>query len=524
MMVTAYDDVPYPGLALPQTHPDHLAVQARLFGMSPAPAEHSRVLELGCGDGGNLVPMAVGLPHSRFVGIDFAAGALSEGARLIAALGLENIRLQQADILGLEPGELGEFDYVICHGVFSWVPAEVQEKILLLAEAVLAAQGIAYISYNTYPGGHLRNMMREMMLFHTREIADPSGRVRRAREMVRLIADSLDRPQSYLNCLREEIRQDAERLDAVLYHDDLAPINQRFYFHDFMARAAAHGLQYLAEADFSAMQDQRLGADLAARVREITRGDLLAKEQYLDFLTCRSFRQTLLCRQDIRLDRSLRPERVGAFAFASPARPTSPVDVRSPAVATFAGTKQASFSTAYPLAKAALFELGELWPQTLRFEQLLARVLVQIESDGTDHARMAAHARELGEVLLLAYGANLVEFRMSVPKFAAVPGARPRISRLARQQLLVSDRLTTLRHESIQTSDPLARELFLLLDGSRDRAAIRRDLVAAIQAGKAALRDEHGESVTDVAAIERYVAQNLPQTLDAAAKLAVLED
>ena len=164
-MPTLYDEVLYPNAPFGQTHPDRLATLAILFGMDPAPINRCRVLELGCGDGENLIPMAFENPAAQFLGLDAAAMAIRAGKQEIATLGLANIRLEHMDIMDAGP-ELGTFDYVIAHGLYSWVPEPVRDKLLALAKAVLAPHGVAFVSYNALPGGRLRQMFRDMMLFH----------------------------------------------------------------------------------------------------------------------------------------------------------------------------------------------------------------------------------------------------------------------------------------------------------------------------------------------------------------------
>ena len=161
----SYDAVPYPDKPRPATHPDHLAALARLAGLNPAPARRCRVLELGCAAGANLWPMAQYLPESEFVGVDFSPVQVESGRRFVADLGLQNLTLTAASILDVDQS-WGTFDYVLCHGVFSWVPREVQEAILTICTRQLAPQGIAYVSYNTFPGWHVRLMLREMVAYH----------------------------------------------------------------------------------------------------------------------------------------------------------------------------------------------------------------------------------------------------------------------------------------------------------------------------------------------------------------------
>src|SRR5262249_14559193 len=121
---TSYDVLPYGDRTFPRTHPDRLATIATLFGMAPAPPEACRVLELGCAGGANLIAMAESLPGSHFIGIDLSARQVDAGRERVRAKGLSNVALHRRDIL--EVGEdFGRFDYIVCHGVYSWVPATV---------------------------------------------------------------------------------------------------------------------------------------------------------------------------------------------------------------------------------------------------------------------------------------------------------------------------------------------------------------------------------------------------------------
>src|SRR5262245_45669411 len=170
-----YDEVLYPSYLHNQTHPDRLAVIGNLFGMRPAPIDNCRVLELGCGDGSNLIPMAMSLGESEFIGIDRAARPIQKGAEVLNALGLKNISLKQLDLLDV-PADFGDFDYIIAHGLYAWVPDAVKEKIMLICSSHLRPQGIAFISYNAYPGSHISDMLRNMLLFHLREVHEPKQR------------------------------------------------------------------------------------------------------------------------------------------------------------------------------------------------------------------------------------------------------------------------------------------------------------------------------------------------------------
>ena len=193
--LTSYEEVPYGSKPLYPTHPDCLATVATLMGMQPAAVENCRVLEMGCATGGNLIPMAATLPHSQFVGIDLSPRQIAEGQKLVDALGLTNIRLAPVSILDVDDA-FGQFDYIICHGVYSWVPSAVQDKILEICSRNLAPQGVAYVSYNTYPGWHARGMVREMMGFHAKRFDDPSVRVGQARAFLEFVAKGVTEPDT----------------------------------------------------------------------------------------------------------------------------------------------------------------------------------------------------------------------------------------------------------------------------------------------------------------------------------------
>ncbi|MBA3531908.1 MAG: class I SAM-dependent methyltransferase, partial [Ardenticatenales bacterium] len=169
----SYDETPF--LKQTYVHVDGMATIAALQGLRPAPVAACRVLELGCGSGSNLIAMAYGLPESRFLGIDLSAQQSADGQATVAELGLPNVEIRQGDILAVDDS-FGPFDYIIAHGVYSWVPPVVREKVLSICRERLAPQGIAYVSYNVFPGWHPLLIIREMLRYHTRDLCHPLER------------------------------------------------------------------------------------------------------------------------------------------------------------------------------------------------------------------------------------------------------------------------------------------------------------------------------------------------------------
>src|ERR1035438_1024646 len=291
-MPTIYDEVLYPNSPFAQTHPDRLATHAILFGMDPAPLSGCRVLEVGCGNGENLIPMAFQYPAGQFLGIDAAAMAIHAGHQEIATLGLANLRLEHRDIMEAGP-ELGTFDYVIAHGFYSWVPAPVRDKMFAIVQASLAPQGVAFVSYNALPGGRLRQMFREMMLFHAGGATELGPRIHGAREIVQwFMACQAGLGESGL--IPSQAESIMERQPEVLYHDELGEIYHPVYFQDFVAHAGRFGLQFLCEANYHDMQPGKLPAGAGAEVDRVAGGNRIRRDQYFDFLKCRMFPPTPL--------------------------------------------------------------------------------------------------------------------------------------------------------------------------------------------------------------------------------------
>src|SRR6266567_8093421 len=147
----SYDRVHYPAKPYHVTRPDHLELFGWLFGMRPRPADEARVLEIGCGTGENVLLAAECFPRARFVGVDLSPSQIDAGRRTQAALGLDNVELRSFDLTRID-AEFGEFDYIVAHGVYSWVPAPVREALLEVMRQRLAPQGIAFVSANVKPG------------------------------------------------------------------------------------------------------------------------------------------------------------------------------------------------------------------------------------------------------------------------------------------------------------------------------------------------------------------------------------
>lgn len=481
-MSNPYDEVPYDGAAQVLSHPNRLASMAELFGLTPAPPERCRVLDIGCAAGENLIPMAESLPGSEFVGFDYSAREIEIGQSVIAATGLSNVRLEHRDIL--DPGTaLGQFDYIVAHGIYSWVPAPVRQALLRLCKSSLTMNGVAYISYNTMPGSHFKNYVRDMMRFHTRNVEAPGARVRDSLDIVRMLAGAVPVGRGPQGALLAFYTSSLEgRSNQGIYHDELSDTNDAFYFTDFAASAREAGLQYLAEPELSSMLVSNLPPHLRAVIAERA-SSIEEAEQYLDFFRSRYFRRTFLCHEGLSIERRLEPrvETFGKFRIASNASVVpDEANPAGPGVATFRTEAGESFATDHPVSKAAFDLLIRAHPSAIPFGDLLADSLARC---GLGSEAAAEHGPILAASLLAALSKSdqLLTLTLAPDAFTRTPDERPQAGRYARYCALQGDLVvTSLRHEMIQL-DGLPALLLPLLDGARDRSALERDLRAEVK-------------------------------------------
>lgn len=502
----SYDEVPYESYSYAQTHPSRLATIATLFGMTPPPVERCRVLELGCASGGNLIPMAEMLPGSQFVGIDLSARQIADGQKLVDQLGLPNITLRHASILDVNES-YGLFDYIICHGVFSWVPDNVREKILAICAQHLTPQGVAYVSYNTYPGWHMRGMIRDMMRYHALRFDGAERQVKQARALLDFLARSA--PQdggAFAALLQSELEALRTRADHYLYHEHLEAVNDPLYFHQFAELAARHRLRYLGEARLTTMVPSNFGPEVQKALGVVAQ-DQIQAEQYLDFVRNRMFRETLLVRQEANMDWGIRPEAVHGLHVTTSRRfpDISLSDVCSAAVVHYETKSGVTLATSNPVLKAAVRVLTERWPATVPFtelDQIVAQML-QKPDDGK-------HALALA-VLNTYVTSDVLELH-AVPITAVTPTERPVAFGTARVQLMAGHQIVAnCRHNQVQPGD-LERRLVPLLDGTRDRVALVEELTRLAVAGELTVRQD-GERVTDAAVIREAMREALESSL-----------
>ena len=519
----SYDETPYESYPFPQSHPNRLATMAKLFGMNAQDIQNCRVLELGAASGGNLIPMAFTLPGSQFVGIELSEKQVAEGKKTIEGVGLKNVEIKHMNIMDVNKETVGTFDYIIAHGVYSWVPNEVQEKILQICQDCLNPNGIAYISYNTYPGWHYRGMIRDMMLYHTNQFQDPAMKAAQARAVLDFLNQSVPvENNAYGIMLRNELELLRRQKDYYLLHDYLEEANTPVYFHQFIEAANTKGLQYLGEADFSTMLTSNFGKDVADTLKRIS-NDIVKTEQYMDFVRNRTFRQTLLCRNDVQLNRNLTPQSINGLYISSAAKPENSTFDPNMMQEKFSLPDGKSITSGHPLIRAAFHHLAEISPQAIKFEDLLAHARSKVsQSRIQDSNSFELEAQVLAGDLLNCYTVELVHFHAYEFPFTQELGDKPKVSELARYQAENYQFITNQLHGTTPI-DIFAARLLKLCDGTRNRNDILTQLVELAKKGDLVVQKE-GKLVTDNTQLRELLNVAMDERLTLLPKAAILVD
>ena len=297
---TIYSELGYKSMPFPYTTPATLEAYAALVGVSAPNPKTARVLELGATYGGNIISQALFNPDATFVGIELSQEQVEKGNEVIANAGLTNVSLIQSDIASIG-SEIGTFDYIIAHGVYSWVDDGVKDALLRLIDEHLAEDGIAYISYNTYPGWHTMDEVRQLMMFSNRDKTqfNHKEKVLHGKTIGSIVGSQIlkydnlkERNSKFLGALRSVMQKD----EYYVGHDHLEPNNDPVYFYQFNDHLGAHNLAYLCDADLTLSMVRSFDADIADTLDKLALNDHVAQEQYLDFMLDTTFRKSIICK------------------------------------------------------------------------------------------------------------------------------------------------------------------------------------------------------------------------------------
>lgn len=488
-----YDSMPYGNLTHTFSAPESLAALASLFGVPSPPPETARVLELGCASGFNLFPFAMRNPEARCVGVDLSGVQIAAGIEAAKKVGVTNLTLIEADLLQIDPKSLGQFDYIIAHGLYSWVPPPVQQAMFDVIAQCLAPEGVAYVSYNVYPGWKSKEALRDAMLLHAGDETDVGKQVASARSMVEFLLRSIGgNPAHPLAPLKDHLERAQNAAFEYLAHEYLEPFNLPCYFHEFVERAGQNGLSFLSEAQVSMMYPPNYGDDVAGWLRGLAENDPVKFGQYADFAVNRTFRQSLLVHSGRAGSISRKPvrESLPGMHFAARLRCVEDAIRMDGSVQQFETPANQRMGVALSALKQVMSRLTQVFPATQTRGELL-----QAASQGQVGAKDAVAPEvldkaidELLQELVMRGMCRVWHARVTAGTADAdIPLSDPNVRKLASLLPEGPGFIANAWHDTVDLT-PLERELIPKLDGSMDRAALVAFVGKLIAEGKIGLR------------------------------------
>jgi methyltransferase-like protein/ubiquinone/menaquinone biosynthesis C-methylase UbiE len=461
MPSASYDSVVYDASAHTHTHPTRLATMAYLMGLEPPSLYNARVLELGCATGNNLLPMAEGYPDATFVGIDYSVKQIETGRARIAASGLKNLELEHRSISDITDAD-GKFDYIIAHGVYSWIPKGMQDALLRVCSRNLADNGVAYISYNTLPGWSLTGLVRDVMLFHTRNLPE-AEKTPHARAILEFLSKYSPADTPYGQLLRDTSSRLSKIQDYYLAHEYLEADNEAIHFHTFVDRIRKHDLEYLSDVEIGSTLPNLLPPDVLGILGKLSK-DFVEYEQYLDFLRARTFRQSLVVHADAPIVRQVSLDRLASLSIFPTFISSVPMhelqgDDKTVRFSTINGQTVESND---PVFKGLIRFAAEAMPVTVTVEQVIAGV----PRIGTPLSEAQWREGILARIFE-AFSGGIVRLVRDPPLGDhGTIDERPKASLAARAEASFGQIVTVKGHQG-STMDHFHLAVLALLDGTR---------------------------------------------------------
>ena len=462
-----YDTVRYPSSVFSQFRPDRIGAMAILHGVTPDRIDDCRVLELGCGDGSSLLSIASAIPRSQCIGVDLSSESIADAEAHAESIGLSNIKFHCMDVMELEPGELGEFDFIIAHGLFSWVPEPVRAKLLEIYKSSLARNGIGFISYNAYPGWRIRSIVRDAGRFVLKGSVSSLDEAQAALDFYRDIASSSQPDSIYAKVLESELKTIEDRPIEILFHDDLAEQNQPFYFSEFASLASNAGLAFVAEADSIMQFTGKLGREARERLDSMS-GEPTRREQCFDFLRGTRFRQSLICHSVALPKYFPDPAPLDRLYFSTQSRPaddSANLNDDSPVEFTFSHDSS-RFSTNFGFIKMFLGFLASKAPARVMLSEFLP--MAQEVFSGLEQNEYQRRFELFRWHLLELFKAGIIELTCYAPRIATSLSECPQTFAFAKWQVAQeSPAITTDYGRIVPIASNLAKQLILEFDGTR---------------------------------------------------------
>jgi len=506
-----YNDIFFESRPSPERHVLTLSTLAFLNGLSTPPASESRVLEIGCSTGGNLIPMACAFPEASFLGIDISSSQIKSACKKVSTLELKNIRFIEGDVRQEEPLE-GNFDYIICHGMLTWVDPGIQDALLAFIAKNLTPEGVCYLSFNSQPGWRTRQIIWNALAPVRSMICSVQEKTARAKALLRSMSAMLiDTHRPYGIQLKEEIDRNLERSNAFFAHEILNPFCSALTLSELRALLKNYQLHYLCDAEpfrspgvWAAFPEleQEFNKNIAAPPCQNVN-----PEQMADFLFPQSFRGAIISKKKAAPGLRQNPELIDSLSLCSPIMPLEvQPDIFSTKAVTFCSPTEQTREESDPLVKSALLVMRKTWPEPIHFKELYATAL-ELSGLEPDTEQLV----QLRLTLMHYFQSKHLELYREGYRAAIHHSDNPKLFSFARSQSLTQDWVTTLRHETMPV-DQFDKFLMPLLNGENSRATIAERMSALLQNGALQAKSD-GQEVSSPDELEQILNDEIEHRL-----------
>ncbi len=469
-----YDEVPYDSHPFFFTYPAHLKAIGKMFGMKPPKLETARVLELGCSEGANAVLFAQEYPKSEVVAIDLSEEEIRIGKEKLNGFEIKNLDLKVANIMDIDES-WGKFDYIICHGVWSWVPEVVREKILELSSKNLSKEGIAFISYNTKPGWNAGNTIRDMMIYHSSFFSSTTEKISQAKAFLNFTTEVLEGNNSpFATYIRQETEGLKSKHDSYIFGEYLVGTNHQVYFKDFLEQARKHDLTYLADTHLPTMYIGNMPKKVVESIGVIDNIERL--EQYMDFINNRRFRCTLLTHNTSPINRNLNLDSVKDlhfYIYLVADKPMSDVDITDISETLIFYTSNnkegSSLKTSSAIMKAILYVFSNNSNTPMSIDEIAAAAYKKLNDKKLQLSDIKKEF--LQNIYQFIFTGNM-HIYADKPHHINVISEKPKVSDLARHQIQHTKSWVTTQLNNMVSLDALAYKALHMLDGTNTKADI----------------------------------------------------
>jgi len=299
-------DIPYTLGFYQELAPNHLEAALLFSGIKVDLARPGvRYCELGCGYGLSTLILAAANPQLEFVGIDFNPSHIVAASALVETAGLRNVRFVEASFDELlEPrfADLGAFEIIALHGIYSWVSPAVRRAIIDFADRRLKTGGVFYLSYNAAPGWMPRAPLQRLLFESAKR--NPAADPRNATADALRFAKALKDAGALYFAANPGVGSFMEAMEgkdlAYLAHEHLNESWSALYHADVVADFSRTRLTYVCAGHIADDIDE---TSVPLTTHDLVPGlsDSAWRETVKDFLVGRSFRRDIFVRGPQRL-------------------------------------------------------------------------------------------------------------------------------------------------------------------------------------------------------------------------------